>query len=372
MVELTRKDEENPEIQYGLLNIPSDHLPRFFKLPNIGDMHYYIFLDDIVRHNLSSAFPGYNVLGAYSVKLNRDSDLGIEDEYSGDLITKIKKQLDNRNIGVPSRFLYDKNIPEAALDFIIKKLEIHESDAVRGGRYHNFYDLFSLPNPLKPALADKYMPSLNHPDLDQQESMFEAIQNQEYILHFPYNPYDYVLRFFNEAAIDPYVTEIKLTVYRMASDSFIGNALISAVRNGKKVTVFVEVKARFDEANNLKWAAAMEKEGIKITYSIPGLKVHAKVALIIRKKDGVRQEFAYFGTGNFNEKTALIYADHGFLTANQEMTDELNSVFKYLNKRKKVPEFKHLLVSQFNIVPRFMELIDREIDLATKRDYQPE
>ncbi|MDX2303806.1 MAG: polyphosphate kinase 1 [Microscillaceae bacterium] len=364
VVELSRKGDETMPIRYALVNIPSDHLPRFYKLPSIEKTRYYIFLDDIVRCNLRSLFPGYEVKGAYSIKLNRDSDLGIEDEYTGDLITKIKKQLDVRNLGVPARFLYDKNIPEVALRFMMETLDINESDIVRGGRYHNFYDLFSLPNPIKPQLEDIFLPSLNHPDLDRQESLFEALLKREYILHFPYSPYDYVLRFFNEAAVDPFVTEIKLTVYRMATDSFIANALISAVRNGKKVTVFVEVKARFDEANNLKWAETMEKEGIKIIYSIPGLKVHAKVALIIRKKDKKRQEFAYFGTGNFNEKTALIYADHGFFTAHQEMTNELNQVFKYLNKRKEEPHLKHLLVSQFNIVPRFMELIDREISHA--------
>lgn len=364
LLELQRKGEYDTPTQYAVLNIPSGHLPRFHALPPLHGFYYYIFLDDIIRNNLSTIFPGYDVLHCHSIKLNRDAELYIEDEYSGNLVSKIQEQLESRNIGVPARFLYDQRIPKENLDFLCLELGINQADVVPGGRYHNFNDLTKLPNPLAPKLKEPKLPDLPHCELDKYESMFDAISQRDYILHFPYNPYDYVLVFFNEAAIDPDVTEIKLTVYRVAANSAIANALISAVQNGKKVTVFVELKARFDEANNLKWAAAMKKEGIKIIYSIPGLKVHAKVALIIRKKKGKRQEFAFFGTGNFNEGTAKIYSDHGLFTANRALTDELNQVFKYLNKRKKIPVLNHLLVSQFNILPRFMELMEGEIDLA--------
>ncbi len=364
VIKLKRKQEPELAFQYALLNIPSNHLPRFYALPKHNNFYYYIFLDDVIRCNLEMIFPGYEIMECHSIKLNRDSDLHIDDEYTGDLVDKIKERLDSRNLGVPSRFLYDARMPQDTLDFITKELQLDQADMVLGGAYHNLDNLSKLPNPMEPLLENEPLPALPHKQLEEHDTLFEAIKDQDYILHFPYNSYDYVLRFFNEAAIDPFVSEIKLTVYRIAASSFIANALISAVRNGKKVTVFVEVKARFDEANNLRWAAAMEKAGIKIIYSIPGLKVHAKVALVIRKESGKRQEFAFFGTGNFNESTAKIYADHGLLTANPELTDELNQVFKYLNKRKTEPNLKHLLVSQFNILPRFMELIDREIKLA--------
>ncbi len=364
LIGLKRKNEENPPIQYAILNIPSDHLPRFYELPSQDGIHYYIFLDDVIRNNLGLIFPGYDIHGCYSIKLNRDAELHIENEHDGDLINKIKKQLQTRDIGVPSRFLYDFNMTDEVLDFLLKELELDQADVVPGGRYHNLNNLNKLPNPHKPKLKDRPLPSISHDVLDQNESLFEAIAEKDYMLHFPYHSYDYVLRFFNEAAIDPYVSEIKLTVYRVAADSFIANALISAVRNGKKVTVFVEVKARFDEQNNLKWAEAMEKEGVKIIFSIPGLKVHAKVALVIRKTPEKRQELAFLGTGNFNEGTAKIYADHGLFTANLELTEELNHLFKYLNKRKEMPPLKHLLISQFNILPRFIELIDDQIRRA--------
>ncbi|GAB4396609.1 MAG: RNA degradosome polyphosphate kinase [Microscillaceae bacterium] len=360
-IRLRRKDQPQGAFQYALLNIPSHHLPRFRKLSPQNGKQYFIFLDDIIRANMAYVFPGYEIEEAFSIKLNRDAGLHLDDEFAGDLIDKIRTHLHLRNLGLPSRFLYDAKMPEAMRAFLQNVYEISEEDAVPGGRYHNFFDFMGFPNPLKPALEEGPWPALNHLDLDAQESMLEAIAHRDYLLHFPYHSYDYVLRFFNEAAIDPHVTEIKLTVYRVASESFIANALISAARNGKKVSVFVEVKARFDEENNLRWAEMLQKEGVKITYSIPGLKVHAKVALVIRKKNGLRQEFAFMGTGNFNESTAKIYGDHGLFTAHREMTAELNHVFKFLNKRKPVPELKHLLVSQFNILPRFAQLIDREI-----------
>lgn len=364
IVKLKKKKAPGKEdqVQYAHLNIPSDKLPRFKKLSVIDQCHYYIFLDDVISMNLNFMFPGYEILNCYSIKLNRDADLQIEDEYSGDLVEKIESHLAQRQKGLPARFLYDNKMPEDFVHFLKDKFKLRKNDLVPGGRYHNLFDLMNFPNPLSPALKVKPWPPLNKKDLDTYESLFEAIEKKDRILHFPYQSYDYVLRFFNEAAIDPAVHEIRITMYRIAPDSFIANALISAAKNGKKVTVFVEVKARFDEANNLHWAHQMEEAGIRIIYSIPGLKVHAKVALVKRGSgDGQLKNYAYFGTGNFNETTARIYADHGLFTCHKEMSDELDQVFQYLSDNKPLSNLRHLLVSKFNLQQHFLQLIDREI-----------
>jgi len=366
IVELYKTGDETKAPIYATLNIPTSHLPRYFELPTVDGIHYYIHLDDIILRNVDFLFPGYEIISCHSVKLNRDADLHIEDEYAGDLVEKIRSQLKSRNLGVPSRFLYDNTMPDHVLSFLVKTYSLKEEDMVPGGRYHNRYDMMSLPNPLGSKFENKRQKPIEKRALENVISLFDAIAEKDHMLHFPYQSYDYVLRFFNEAAIDPYVKEIKATFYRVASDSFIMNALISAAKNGKKVTVFVELKARFDEENNLKWAEKMQQEGVKIIYSIPGLKVHAKMALAVRDAGEGQQEFAFLGTGNFNEKTASIYADHGLLTCHKGITSEISRVFKFLYKRKDVGKLKHLLVSQFNIVDRLKGMIDREIDHAKK------
>ncbi len=351
---------------YAYVNIPSDHLDRYLQLPPYRGSYYFITLDDIIRANLDFLFPDYDILGCYSIKLNRDADLNIEDEYSGDLVKKIKKQLSKREIGVPSRFLYDQSMPKELLKLICKTFSLSDDDLVPGGRYHNLNDLMGLKNPFKPKLQDVDYPAIVKSAIDNSYSFFDAIDSGDHMLHFPYQSYDYVLRFFNEAAVDPNVKEIKATFYRVAQDSYIVNALISAANNGKKVTVFVELKARFDEANNIYWAERMEEAGIRIIYSIPGLKVHAKVALVKREVGKNSKGYAFFGTGNFNESTAKIYADHGLFTCDKNMIGELDQLFKYLYKRTPVKDFKHLLVSQFNLQQKFLDLIDNEIANAKK------
>jgi len=363
-LERLREDGETPDQFHALLNVPTESLPRFVKLPPMGEKHYFVFLDDVIRENLTMVFPGYAIKGCYSIKLNRNADLLIDDEFTGDLVEKIRKHLSKRNVGSPSRFLYDEQMPETVLKLLKDAFHLNKPDLVAGGRYHNFNDLFSLPNPFAPNLANEPQEGLAHPALDRAPAFFHYLHQQELMLHFPYHSYDYVLQFFNEAAIDPFVEDIKLTVYRIAATSFIANALISAARNGKKVTVFVEVKARFDEENNLMWAQRMEKEGIKIIYSHPGLKVHAKVALISRKVQGKKVGYAFLGTGNFNENTAKTYADHGLFTADPRLTEELRKVFKFLSKMKEKPALEHLLVAQINMRGQFMALIDREIEAA--------
>ena len=364
------EDADLPDVhEYAVLNIPSDQLPRFSELPKIEDKHYLLFLDDVIRENLAEVFPGYKIHGAYAVKLTRDAELNIEDEFSGDIADKIEKQLGKRDIGLATRFLFDGKMPLVIRDFLKQYFDLRDEEMVEGGRYHNLKDMGGLPNPTGKRLTYDSWPSVPHPDISTSNSIFKTITEGERLLHLPYHSYNYILRFFNEAAIDPQVKEIYVTLYRVAANSHIVNALMSAAKNGKKVTVFVELKARFDEANNLKWSKKMKAAGVKIINSIPGLKVHAKIALVKRYEEGSMNNYSLLATGNFNETTGRFYTDHVFFTSKKEFSDELQQLFIYLQSRMQPEQFgkisfKHLLVSQFNMIKRFRKMIDREIENA--------
>ncbi|HEY9001963.1 MAG TPA: polyphosphate kinase 1 [Mucilaginibacter sp.] len=349
--------------QLILLNLPTQHLPRFIALPKIEDKHYVIYLDDIVRIGGERLLENYTVKGCFSIKLNRDAELSI-DEHLGSIASQMKSRLAQRSLGAPSRFQYDTAMPNELVSLCVDLFNIESDELTATGRYQQMSDFFSFPIPPDslPALA-KWKP-LKHHELASYKHYFKALDEKDFLLHFPYQSYDHVLIFFNQAVLDPYVTEIMATFYRVASDSHIVNALISASKNGKKVRAFVEVKARFDEANNLLWAEKMEKAGIEISYSLPDIKVHAKTALITRVKDGETKTYGFYGTGNFNERTAGIYSDIGLLTSNKAMNEELREVFLYLYTGKQPAPFNHLLVSQFNIIDRFKELINDEIEIA--------
>lgn len=345
----------------AVLNIPSEKLPRFYLIKGKKACSYY-FLDDIIRLNMEKAFPGWDIIECASFKLNKDADLQIADEFSGDLVQKIEKQIKKRNLGDLTRFLYDQQFSEQLLTTFLHAYGFDRDDTVSGGRYHNLNDFFQIKNPTDQALEYEKLPPVRNQRIDRHTSIFQAIDHSDQILHFPYQSYDYILQFFNEAAIDPEVREINVTFYRMAKDSVIGDALISAAINGKRVKVFMEVKARFDEENNIRWATRMRKAGVRIQYSMPGLKVHAKVALVRKVHNGKSRYYGFFGTGNLNEKTARLYCDHGLLSSHPEMTKELAEVFKYLHRQKEPGPFHFLIVSQFGALQRFKALIDREIE----------
>lgn len=338
-----------------VVNIPSNKLGRFYQAEWDGK-HYFIFIDDIIRLHLDILFPDQEVSECYSIKLNKDADLQIDDEYEGDLVKKIEKQIQKRNLGTPSRFLFDSEMSSFLLQKLTAKLSISPEEVITGARYHNMNDLFQI-NVKDKSLEYDPLPPIAAKELNDSRSLLKKIEEKNLLLHFPYQSYDYILQFFSEAAIDQEVKEINVTFYRMAKNSLIGEALISAAKNGKKVTVFMEVKARFDEENNLEWAKRMKAAGVKIVYSLPGLKVHAKVALV-KKKNCM---YGFFGTGNLNEKTSEIYCDHGLLTTNESMTSELSNVFEYLVTKYTPPTFKHLIVSQFGALDQFTKRIDREI-----------
>lgn len=351
----------------GYVNIPSTQLDRYRPLSPLGDIDYYITLDDVVRMNLPYLFKEYDIQGeAYSIKMNRDEDYEIEDEFSGNLVDKIKEKINKRAEGDPVRFLYDAAMPKDLLDSVQTCCKIPTDGIIEGGRYHNLNNLFQLAELLSGHFKTQKLSPIAHAELAKVDSVLRAMETKDYLLHFPYHRYDPVLRFFNEAAVDPRVIEIKVTLYRISKKSLIAQSLITAALNGKKVIVFVEVKARYDELNNLLWAKEMEKAGITIIYSIPGLKVHAKVAMVVRRDDhGKKRRYAYLATGNFNEKTALVYGDHGLLTTSKRITKELEGLFKFLTTQSKSIKFDHLLVAGFNMKQRLLEWIDNEIAAAT-------
>jgi len=356
---------KNRKPRYALIKLPTNEAPRFVELPQVDSQHHIVFLDDVVRYNLQELFPGFDVVGSWGLKLARDADLGIEDEFGGDLIERIKENLAKRKIGKPAGFLHDRNIPIDLLYYLQDMFGINSNELVPTGTYLNSHDFFNFPTYNAPHLVWK-APKPIHPfELEDAGSMFEAIKRKERVLHYPYHSFKYVIQFLHEAATDPKVEEIKLTQYRVANNSEVVSALIAAAHNKKKVTVFVEVKARFDEENNLYFAHQMEQAGIKIIYSIPGLKVHAKMALVLRRVNGIRKRsFAYLSTGNFNEKTARLYTDHGFFTCNDEYLDDMENLFRYLEKQKEKPEMNKLLVTKINLRKAIMDRINREIELA--------
>jgi polyphosphate kinase len=334
IIQLRDADEE----KLMLLNIPSDDLPRFYTTSCDGEQ-FICFLDDIIRFNLDKLFKTSAIEGCYSIKITRDAELDLKDEYPGELSEQIEKQLQKRDNGLATRFLHQADMPLRLLQLVIQYLGLQNAGTVEGGRYHNLKDLYSLPVNTPTLLYDKW-PAINLP-VPNDEPLVATMAKGDLLVNTPYQSYHTILRFFNEAANNPDVEEINVTLYRVASDSKIVNALMSAAKNGKKVKVVVELKARFDEANNLKWAKKMKNAGVQIIYSVTALKVHAKVALV-KTRNGDRISYSgLLATGNFNEGTARFYTDHILLTTNPDILREVELLFIFLAKREKPsPETK--------------------------------
>ncbi len=367
-MQLRDKETEKPEPQYAIVKIPSDHLPRFIELPaeKEGD-HDIIMLDDIVRHNVRLIFPGYHIEDTYSIKLTRDAELYIDDEYSGDLIAKIKKGLKKRNVGIASRMVYDREMPIPFLEYLCDVFDLHKFDLLPEGRYHNNSDFFAFPDYGMIHHKDTPQPPLSISKLEDAESIFDVIAQGDQFINVPYHSYNSVVKFFEDAAADPMVTHIKIIQYRVARVSKIMNALQLAVKNGKQVSAFVEIKARFDEEANLAWGEALEKAGVKVHYSMPGLKVHSKVAIVRRIEKGKGKIYAHLSTGNFHEGTAKVYSDIGIFTADKRITREATRIFTYLEtKQKPTKPFIYMGVGQFNLKPMLISLIEKEITNAEK------
>jgi|APTNR8051073442_1049403.scaffolds.fasta_scaffold00532_16 polyphosphate kinase len=351
--------------EYAIVKIPSDHLPRFIELPSAPGQRDMIILDDIVRHSVSWMFPGYEILDTFSIKLSRDAALYIDDEYSGDLIQKIKTSLVKRQVGPASRFVYDREMPASLLALLKEVFDLEKHDTLREGRYHNNFDFFRFPDFGLTHLKNPPMPALSYAPLERAADFFSEIAERDHLLHVPYQSYESVVRFFEQAARDPMVTHVKIIQYRVARKSRIMQALMDAAKSGKQVSVFIEVKARFDEEANLEWGEQLEKAGVSVHYSFPGVKVHAKIALVRRLENGAPKLYSYLSTGNFHEDTAKVYSDFGLFTADERIVGEVTRIFSYLETVKPPTHpFEHLLVGQFNLRPALEALIDAEIAAA--------
>jgi polyphosphate kinase len=368
IVQLQKK--KTGEHFYSIIKIPYEKIPRFIELPPIDGKYYYMFAEDMISANLPDIFTGYTVEGCYNIKVSRDADIVIDDDESqNNLLETLRKKIGKRKIGDVSRFVYDKRMSNGCLQFIREMFHIQKKDVIPDIRYLNLEDLIKLPNPVGKELKTQPIAPIRIPELDQSYWLFPLIRKKDIFLYYPYHTFDYFIRFLTEASANPNVEEIMITQYRVARDSEIINNLINAAKNGKKVTVFVELKARFDETNNMITSQMMKDAGIKIIYSIPGLKVHAKVALVIEKtvvKNKFRQSYAYLSTGNFNEKTAKLYSDMGIFTSNRKITSEIRRLFEVLETQNIDAKFHNIWVTQFNMVPNLKLKIQQEIKNAKK------
>lgn len=350
---------------FALCEVP-DSLPRFVSLKGEEGHDLVMFLDDVIRFNFDRLMPDHEVGRAYAIKLTRDADLQIDDEFDGELVDAIRESLKNRETGLPSRFLYDMRSPYVLARMLQHRLGLGAEDMVLGARYHNLNDYMAFPRFGREDLSYPDWPSLPHPTLDDAPSILDLVREKDQIIHTPYQSFGHIVRFLDESAADEDVEEVWLTVYRVARDSAVLKALIRAANAGKKVTVFMEVQARFDEESNLFWADRLEEAGVRTLFSMKGLKVHAKIAMVVRAEGGGRRRYAYVGTGNFNEKTAKIYADHGIFTADERITKDVEQVFYFLTGDVEEPQTEHLLVAPFSLRKGFNRLIKHEKKRATE------
>ncbi len=358
-----------PRHAYALVKLPLkdppffNDMPRFVQLPQTGQMHHIMFLDDVIRLNLYELFPGYDIEGMWSIKVARDADIGVDEVGEEDIVDTIKQNLVKRTTGIAASFYHDKDIDPDLLRYLKKTFGFKNTEMVESGRYLNLHHLTQFPKDLIPTEVLKPWQPIHLRKL-QMTSMFDAIERADIALHYPYQSFDYVIRILTEAAIDPDVEQIKMTLYRAATNSAIVDSLIAASHNGKNVTVFIELKARFDELNNIELAERMKDAGIKIIYSIPGLKVHAKMALIVRNTNHGSMSYAYMSTGNFNERTARQYTDHGIFTSDKDICSDLQQTFLFLENQNQKPKLSKLLVTQINLKEKIIELIDQQISKA--------
>jgi polyphosphate kinase len=362
-VTLGRRDRAIKD-DYALIELPTKFLSRFLILPPDGAKKPIILLDDIIRYCLSEIFSifGYDTFAAYTVKVTRDAELDFDTDVSKSFLEVISDSLKQRKRGIPVRFVYDKSIPEELLKIITKRLGITKEDPIRGGgRYHNFKDFMGFPNLEHPELEYKPFVPLKHKDLPPNRSILSSIRQKDIMLHYPYQSFQYIIDLLREASIDPKVRSIKMTIYRAARNSSIINALMNAARNGKYITVFMELQARFDEEANIFWTERLREEGVKVIHGIPGFKVHCKLILIRRKESSKNFFYSFIGTGNFNEDTAKVYADDSLLTANQTICADVVNAFHLMEATYRPFKFKTIVMAPFFMRNFFLNMLNREI-----------
>ena len=354
------------KIQYALIELPTT-LNRFIELPQIGDKHYIIMLDDVIRfclHLIFSIF-NYESLSANMIKITRDAELDIDDDLSKSFVEKISTSVEDRRKGAPVRFVYDKTIDKDTLHFLIEKMGIVNTDSViPGGRYHNRRDYMSFPSLGRTDLTYAPIHPLPVKGLTSEESLLKKIAEKDYLQFTPYHTFSNIIWFLREAALDPKVKSVKITIYRLAKNSQVVNSLINAVKNGKKVTVQIELQARFDEESNIRYAEQLKAEGVKLIFGVRGLKVHSKICVIEREEGKGIKRYGFISTGNFNESTAKVYTDYTLFTANQDILKEVNKVFNFFETNYNIQKYKHLIVSPHYTKKILKQLIDEEIKNA--------
>jgi polyphosphate kinase len=361
------KNKKTDKKRYAILEIPTAVIPRFIVLPEIGDDKYIMFLDDIIRYGLKDIFFifDFDEFSAYTIKITKDAEFEIADDISGSYIEKLSRSLTQRKRGTTVRFIYDRKMPDDLLKILKKKMNFGPDDVViPADRYHNFKDFMWFPKLGKKKFYYESLVPIPHPDIPSGKSILSAIKKKDIMLFFPYHPFDHLIDLLREASIDPNVTSIQITLYRLARNSSVINALLNAARNGKSVTTVVELQARFDEEANILWGNKLMEEGVKVIYGVPGLKVHSKLLLITRIKNNTTQRFTAVGTGNFNEDTARIYTDHLLLTTNIKITNEVQKVFNFFNINYKKDNYYHLILSPFSLRNKINLQIENEIKNA--------
>jgi len=360
------RDKKN---RYALIEIPTEAMSRFVVLPAENHEQYVMLLEDVIRYCLDEIFPRheYSRILSYTIKLTRDAELDIDNDISKSLVEKISGSLKKRKKGEPVRFVYDRRMAPDLLAFLMKKLRMLDLDnMIPGSRYHNFKDFISFPDLGHRELVWPVAEPIPHPRLTRGVNMFRVIRKKDVMLHYPYQSFHHIIDLLREASIDPRVTTIQITIYRLSRNSNVCNALINAVKNGKKVTVVMELQARFDEENNIYWSNRLQEEGATVIFGVPGLKVHSKLFLITRREEGAIVHYAHVGTGNMNESTARIYTDKSLITAEPRITLEVAQVFEFYKDNLKPGDYKHLLVSPFSMRKKLTALIDKEIQNAKK------
>ncbi|EHY9869518.1 polyphosphate kinase 1 [Vibrio vulnificus] len=362
-VELKKQEQS----KYALLEIPTDHLPRFIMVPEQKGKRKktIILLDNIIRFCLNDIFGGffdYEELNGYAMKMTRDAEYDLRHEVEYSLLEQMSEGLSQRLTALPVRFVYERDMPEDMLKYLCYKLKIsHYDSLIPGGRYHNFKDFIAFPNVGRDYLENKPLPPLACADFEGYANAFDAIRNQDILLHYPYHSFEHITELVRQASFDPKVVSIKINVYRVAKNSRLMNSLIDAVHNGKRVTVVVELQARFDEEANIEWSKRLTDAGVHVIFGVPGTKIHAKLLLITRREEEGFMRYAHIGTGNFHERTARVYTDFSLLTADQELAAEVRGVFSYIMNPFQPVRFRHLIVSPRNSRSQLYRLVDNEI-----------
>ncbi len=354
------------DIRYALIEIPKG-IDRFVVLPKIDDKDYIIILDDLIRYSLRSIFTmfAYDSITAHMIKITRDAELDIDSDLSKSFIEKISSSVEGRKMSDPVRFVYDKKIGKDTLQYLKEKMHIEDTDSViPGGRYHNRRDYMGFPSLGRNDLMYEKIKPLPIKGLSLEGSLLEKIAEKDFLQYTPYHTFSYVIKFLREAALDPKVRSIKITVYRLASNSRVAASLINAVKNGKQVTMQIELRARFDEQANIEYAEQLQAEGVTLIFGVPGLKVHSKICVIEREEEEKIKRYGFISTGNFNESTARIYTDYTLFTAHEPILKEVNRVFDFFTTTYKINKYKHLVVSPHYTKSYFINLIDNEITNA--------